>query len=58
MHDIKSQYINKLLYIYHTKKEMHSRDIAVLIDLMLFTTPACFSTLFWFTFVPTLVENF
>jgi len=35
---------------------MHSRDAAVLSDLMLCTTPANFSTFFQFTIVPTLVD--
>ena len=39
---------------------MHSRDITILLfcsGLILCTTPACFSTFYESTIVPTLVEN-
>jgi len=46
-----------LLYMPYTKTKIHSRDSTVLIDLLLCTTPACFSTFIRSTMVPTLVEN-
>ena len=41
----------------NTQKEEHSRDITLLIDLISYTTPGCFSTFYLCAMVPTLVEN-
>jgi len=66
MHDIKIiifllcnnnfsySHLNSSIPTVHAKKEMHSRDVTVLIDLLLCTTSACFSTFF---FNLLLVEN-
>ena len=40
-----------------TIMEMHSRDITLLIVLISWNTPTCFSTFYQCAMVPTLVEN-